>query len=167
MLLDAATLVSLALCASLVMLRERSKSRLDEVGYARAYSGVYLQSVNGCIVLQRIDVSLIDTSLASTPTGWGYTCRELGGIAELGTSGFWRTSTTFATAKGTYSARSWAMPHWAAIIATLLLPTIVVVRRRLRDKRARHGHCPACGYDLRATPDRCPECGALPAPPPA
>jgi hypothetical protein len=31
----------------------------------------------------------------------------------------------------------------------------------LDRRRAREGLCPSCGYDLRATPERCPECGRI------
>jgi predicted RNA-binding Zn-ribbon protein involved in translation (DUF1610 family) len=55
-----------------------------------------------------------------------------------------------------------AIPHFAVIIL-FALPSLAAAYRFHRRRRThRKGLCSSCGYDLRATPTRCPECGTIP-----
>lgn len=63
---------------------------------------------------------------------------------------------------------SW--PWFVLLSAAAVIPTPFLVRTIKRRRLRSSGHCVQCGYDLRATPTRCPECGrqvtvsALPIP---
>jgi hypothetical protein len=48
-----------------------------------------------------------------------------------------------------------AIPDYLLVALFLLLPARGWMKRRLNSP----GCCLTCGYDLRASPDRCPECG--------
>ena len=54
------------------------------------------------------------------------------------------------------------VPFWVLVIGSAIAPLLWAVafnRRRISARRVAQMRCAACGYDLRATPARCPECG--------
>jgi hypothetical protein len=53
-------------------------------------------------------------------------------------------------------------PNWLLMLACGLYPLLrllVIIRKRRRASLKTGHQCKACGYDLRATPQQCPECG--------
>jgi hypothetical protein len=52
----------------------------------------------------------------------------------------------------------WSAPYWKLFWLSLGLP-VLWLSRRIRNRTRGFGRCVVCGYDLRATPERCPECG--------
>jgi hypothetical protein len=63
----------------------------------------------------------------------------------------------FTAMARTVSVSYWTVLSIALTIAGLTAAPILHQRRAVR--RLARGLCLACGYDVRASPDRCPECG--------
>jgi hypothetical protein len=67
---------------------------------------------------------------------------------------------------GSYVYRSFTLPLWLLALSAGSWPlasmAIWIHRRRVRRRRRLAVCCLRCGYDLRWTPERCPECGAVP-----
>jgi hypothetical protein len=110
---------------------------------------------------------------------WGMTLHDVKGI-KINTGpgqGYWLLSKQGWLYLGRFSLPSgyWTpqrpllrLPLWPIVLCTAAMPSwwIVGIRRCRREQREQQrmakGQCPNCGYDLRATPDRCPECGTIP-----
>lgn len=67
----------------------------------------------------------------------------------------------------------WGLPRWVvgglltaffAYVVVILEMSVVysMAREELRVALTAAGRCMGCGYDLRETPERCPECGTRP-----
>jgi len=92
-----------------------------------------------------------------------------------GNWGFWTQSQprrllgVITWGRASLGASEWGMsillPYWLlACGAAAPGAGLLIIARRLhrRERRRRAGQCVRCGYDLQATPDRCPECGTVP-----
>ena len=87
----------------------------------------------------------------------------LPGVAEIEmlASGTYNNATGNADEYQLVGRRLW-LPYWLPAAITALLPAYRAASLLRRRRRKRLTLCPTCGYDLRMTPDRCPECGATP-----
>lgn len=90
---------------------------------------------------------------------WPVGAREPIGMFQgiWGWLGFGNGKLTFGPA---WRAQYTTIPFCLIVLPSATLPA-VWLRRRLRNRyRDRHGLCLKCGYDLRGSAGRCPECGS-------
>ncbi len=76
-----------------------------------------------------------------------------------------RVAPVVQTGFGDRSSTAVDVPLWVPLLAGTLLPA-GRLRRGWASRRRAAATCRGCGYDLRASPARCPECGAAVTPPP-
>jgi hypothetical protein len=113
------------------------------------------------------------TCTGAGPAYWAWTFGRPNGISFRTRShpyfaegdGFWAIS--YVDAQPTYVVHQhYARVPWGAIsgllsLAGAILSFIYIRRMTNLRSRAKRGLCLGCGYDLRATPERCPECGRV------
>jgi hypothetical protein len=154
--------ISLLLCAALLALGVRSYWVIDAVAWHSDLPSVFQERAVGSDSGELWFTVYRDANTAGDPIDsrprpeyWRRPAfrgdwRE---FAERSRMGF-----GFIPANGSgLPGGSTLIPYWFPTPLAAVLPMAWIARRRLR--RPHTCCCPTCGYDLRATPDRCPECG--------
>ena len=173
--------LSLLLCVATVGLWVRSYWRQDGVRYNSKVSAdlrivdIFCASDTGQILFEHSTWRVNQQPTFRLPFDGIYSQQVSGLVGDVSwmrnMGSYWRGfgvmsglhgSTTITMAPTTYTQTSMfrlIFPHWAMAIAFAVLPAVLLARKLRSRSRLTAGLCPVCGYDLRATPDRCPECG--------
>ncbi len=170
-------MIAWPLLIAVIVLWARSHQRGDAVSKLGP-TGIELRSQRGQITLARYRGFPEPMPWRWTPRGTSHRHVELPGFKNLTESGgaytlfglvkVIRGSSTYQTAtipvrKRTVHWRAFGLPHWlialplAALAVGSILPAAAHRWRRWRSPGI--GRCTGCGYDLRGSSGRCPECG--------
>ena len=155
--------MSLVVCAAMVVLWVRSRS----CGYVIAYNfgghGLSLASPEDGLYISS------QSGFAAETDGWEHFTRPPSPTNAIAIHwrflGFGGGSYDDTDPSIGYFCRviGLLIPYWFVTGLTLMLPASAAVRHLRTRRQIGQESCPSCGYDLRATSDRCPECGAIPS----
>ena len=112
-------------------------------------------------VYDTLHITLVEDARRFDAGTWGEHMRGVvqadpGDMARV--RDLWHSRLDVPIARATYPVAA------AALFVLPAMRTLLYVRRlMLRRRRRSTGQCVRCGYDLRASPDCCPECGKVPA----
>jgi hypothetical protein len=140
----------------------------DSRGNMWGYGATTVGIIGGRVFLHRLTFKRDDPSVQflgrpglSIGTGVGpeqFTPTWLPYKHETRPLGIW-TSQGGRRNLGTFNHNQWTVPLWL-LVPLFAIPPVRWARRRRREKlRNAAALCVRCGYDLRASHDRCPECG--------
>jgi hypothetical protein len=165
------TILSLILCLATVGLWGRSYWRLHgfypAIHRPQAVQAIGVQSDFGELAFS-VRQRPSDSSFAKQGVEFQYfvyPADSNGTFRAVSSWPFWRSTRFYGFGYGSFdypdtdSGRAIWFPHWFPALLFAILPAMrlrAILRARRRN---RAGLCPHCGYDLCATPERCPECG--------
>lgn len=162
-----ASVISLIMCIATVVLWVRSYRQLDSMELLSGYRAYLVECSAGQITVLLCSkgpwqspfampghpefrlsnhVQMIDYT-GEIPSRLGFGHRNLYIVLERGDTVPMVTISLFR------------FPYPLLMMIFLLTPAWWCAGRIYRSPQATMCHCIVCGYDLRATPDRCPECG--------
>jgi hypothetical protein len=177
-----AIFLSIAICAFLVILWVRSYGGTDYAvrrtlvsrdEFSVQHRGEQLSLTRGQLRFSRInDAGYFSGGIPAHRAAGPETYYGFGrlGVGHMGWEspqrtfwnrlGFAQWEEGWSSSFADWHTRSWGVPVWPIVFAFAVAPWRWVARRVREWQSVAAGRCRQCGYDLRATPARCPECGA-------
>jgi hypothetical protein len=164
-LINAGTALSLLLCVATAVLWVRSYRYEDrcfgrgadvEAGTFTEIRIRWVESTRGELHFVRSTTTIDRQRPAPPETVRGFAALGFAALTHVG-------GASPPSGKGSISNQSTlvGVPHWF-VAAALLAVAFPGLRRAWQARmQIRASLCPHCGYDLRATPGRCPECGRI------